>query len=192
MSFYVQYNSDKLKLLSDGITNELVFDDMAFADMYLNILTAETQGLDNWGIILNQSRNVKSGEAYAGVFGFNTGTIPPDTNAYPQNFGHGTFYNEIYAPTLNLNDTQYRGLLYLLYRKYTTNNSLFDLNEIIQSYEKVGRITPRGIPFVKSDYPLEITYNFPYVVDLYEIQLFRKTECLARPAGYTINLIIGA
>jgi hypothetical protein len=164
---------------------------MQFASNFLNIITSNTDGLDNWGIILNQSRVVKSGEAYDGVFGFDTGVTSADDKEYPQNFDHGNFYNSIYAPEIGLTDEQYRSLLYLLYRKYTTNNSLFNLNQIIQSYEKVGRVVPRGVPFVKSEAPLEITYYFPYQLENYEIELFSNTETLPRSAGYKVNLILG-
>ena len=191
MAIYSQYsNSEKLKKLINGITDELIFDDVQFDDDYLNIHTASTEGLNNWGLILNQGRSVRSYEAYDGIFGFDTGTIPPDDKQYPQNFNHGTFFNELYCPTVDLNNAQYRGVLFLLHRKYTINNSLFYLNKAIQEYENISHTPVRGVPYVKQTGFCEITYVFPYNLDGYEIQLFKFAETLPKPAGYAITILI--
>ena len=191
MSIYIQYqNSDKLKLLINGITNNLFFDDTQFVKDFLNIKTATSEGLNLWGIILNQSRNIKSNEIYNSVFGFNIGIVPPDDKKYPQNFNHGTFYNPLYSPILKLDDVKYRGLLFLLYKKYTINNSLFYLTETIQQYEILSRQVPRGVPHVEQKGFCEIIYHFPYHLENYEIGLFKDTLILPRPLGYTLTILI--
>ena len=187
---YLQYQSKAPTFINfvQATANAMLFQNIDFTTDYLNIKTASTAGLDNWGIILNQPRVVYSGLAYAGVFGFDDGVIPSNTDDYPQNFNHGTFYNPAYAPTTSLTDTQYRALLLLLYRKYTTNNSLADLNSIIQEYALFNGA--EGVPYVTSSYNMEITYTFNYTLQPYEINLFLNTDCLAVPAGVTRNVIV--
>lgn len=187
---YLQYQNiaPKFNYLVQATANAMLFKDIDFTNDYLNIKTASTAGLDNWGIILNQPRVVHSGLAYDGVFGFDTGVIPQNTSDYPQNFNYGTFYNVDYAPTTSLTDTQYRALLLLLYSKYTTNNSLASLNSIIQQYALFNNAA--GIPYVTSSYDMEITYTFNYPLEPYEINLFLNTDCLSVPAGVHKNIII--
>lgn len=185
---YRQYaNSPKLISLTQKTANAMLFKDIDFPVDYLSIRTANTAGLDNWGIILNQPRTVRSGLAYDGVFGFANGVTPTDTVTYPQNFYRSNFYNASYSPTTTLTNTQYRALLLLLYRKYTTNNSLKDLNEIIIEYADISGAS--GIPYVFSTYDMSITYKFNYVPLPYETHLFKNTPLLPKPAGVNLNLI---
>lgn len=185
---YLQYqNSPKLINLSEKISNSLLFKNWNFPDDYLNIKTANTAGLDNWGKILNQPRTVNSGLAYPKVFGFDDGIKPQNTDDYPQNFYDSNFYNPNFPQTQELNDTQYRALLLLLYRKYTTNNSIYELNGIIREYA-VFNESP-GIPVVFSGYDMSITYKFDYVLQPYEYNLFKRTDCLSVPVGVKLKLI---
>lgn len=184
---YLQYqNSPKLISLVNKTANALLFKDINFTNDYLNIRTASSEGLDNWGIILNQPRIVYSGEAYDNVFGFNNGFIPLNTTDYPQNFYYSNFFNIVYSPTIAINDDQYRALLLLIYRKYTTNNSIYDLNNIIQEYSEM--MGASGVPYVKSNYDMSITYKFNYYLLPYEAYMFNRYNILPKPAG--VKLII--
>lgn len=186
---YLQFtNSPVLKNFTNLTANSLLFKEQDFPANYLSIKTANTKGLDNWGIILNQSRTVFTGEPYAGVFGFDDGTIPTNTDDYPQNFNHGTFYNPAYAPTKDLTNDEYRALLLLLYQKYTTNNSLASLNKIIKEYA-LNRAAA-GIPYVISYYSMNIAYVFPYTPEAYELNLFLNTDLLPVPLGVNVNIIV--
>lgn len=185
---YLQYaNSPKLISLVNKTANALLFKDIDFTTDYLSIKTASTAGLDNWGIILNQSRTVFSGVVYDGVFGFDDGVVPTDTTTYPQNFFNSNFFNINYSETIDLDNDQYRSLLLLLYRKYTTNNSILDLNNIIQEYsENMGA---SGIPYVYSTYDMNIYYKFNYILESYEYYLFNFKNVLPKPAGVQFNLV---
>jgi Protein of unknown function (DUF2612) len=185
---YRQYsNSPKLISLVQKTANAMLFKNIDFTVDYLDIRTANTDGLNNWGIILNQPRVVRSGLAYDGVFGFDDGAPPSDTTTYPQNFYHSNFFNISYSPTQELTNSQYRALLLLKYRKYTTNNSLKDLNDIIIEYADISG--GGGIPYVFSTYDMNITYKFNYVPLPYETYLFKDTPILPKPAGVNLNLI---
>lgn len=189
---YLQYqNSPRLKTLVNETANALLFQDIDFPADYLDIMTATTAGLDNWGIILNQSRAVVSGQVYDGVLGFDDGVIPSNTTDYPQNFYHSNFFNINYSPTIDLNNNQYRALLKLIYRAQVTNNSIFDMNDIIQEY--ATNISASGVPVVYSNYDMTITYEFNFAVQPYERQLFQNSRTgatiLPKPAGVGIVYI---
>ncbi len=183
---YAQYkNSPTFINLVQKFSNALLFKDVDWINDYLSIETATTEGLDNWGIILNQSRIVNSGGIYDGVFGMFNGDIITDDTSYPQNFFNSNFYNINYAPTIALNNTQYSALLMLIYNKYTTNNSLSELNTIMELYkERIGSI---GQAVVFETYPMGITYRFDYIPAPYEIHLFNN-GILPKPAGVKVKL----
>jgi len=183
---YIQYsNSPNLKSLVNLTANSLLFTEDISAN-YLSIQTASTEGLNNWGIILNQSRVVSYGEVYPKVWGFFNGVPVTDTTTYPQNFYNANFYNRTYDVTISLNDTQYRALLLLLYRKYTSNFSMSDLNSMIQQYATITGAS--GVPNVISTYNMQITYQFNYTPLPYEQKLFYSSNFLPRPLGVALNI----
>lgn len=183
---YAQYkNSPTFINLVQKFSNALLFKDVDWIEDYLSIGDATTEGLDNWGIILNQSRIVNSGGIYDGVFGMFNGDIITDDTSYPQNFFHSNFYSTNYSPTIALNNTQYSALLMLIYDKYTTNNSLSELNNIMELYkERIGAV---GKAVVFETYPMSITYRFNYLPAPYELHLFNN-GMLPKPAGVKVKL----
>ncbi len=189
---YLQYaNSPKLKDLVNKTANSLLFKDIDFVTDYLDIKTASTAGLNNWGIILNQPRNVISGTIYDGVFGFDTGVIPTNTTDYPQNFYNSNFFNINYTPTIDLDNNEYRALLLMIYRSKITNNSIYIMNDIIKEY--AINTGGSGIPVVYSNYDMSITYDFNYILQTYERYLFNNPNTgatvLPKPAGVSIVFI---
>lgn len=186
---YVQYqNSQKLKQLCELTAAAVGYTDLQREDFivdYLSIDTANTAGLDNWGRILGQSRVVPIGDDLSGVFGFDDGDIPV-SDQYPQNFDNGTFYTPTTATTISLDNEQYRKLLKLIYRKYNTNNTLAQLNEIIQAYSGT-----RGESYVIESGTMEITYYFGYVLEDWETYLFYNTPLLPRPSGVSLDITGG-
>lgn len=184
---YYQYkNSSKLSALTQKFANGRLFT-IDFTNDYLNIETASTEGLNNWGIILNQKRNVVSGLPYDRVLGFDDGEVITDETSYPQNLYFSNFFNENYSPTIDLDNDRYRALLLLLYGKYTTNHSIYELNSIIRRYSSL--MGASGVPVVYSTYNMNIYYKFNYVPQPYEEFLFRNTNVLPAPTGVTVNLI---
>ena len=188
MGIYNQYNnSPTLIAYCQNIQNSIAFSDtdvQQFCSNYLNISTANTDGLNVWGIILGQSRILQSGGQYLDVFGFDDGVIPPANN-YPQNFDWGSFYSGQGAGTVELNDNAYRSLLQLLYSKYASNNTLASLNQIIQNYS-----AGRGQAYVLETGKMAITYYFDYPLLPYEINLFANTQCLPKPSGVSLSIVI--
>lgn len=184
---YLQYqNSPKLQSLVQKSANALLFKDFDFSEQYLNIQTANTDGLNSWGIILNQSRTVRSGLAYDGVFGFDDGEIITDTTSYPQNFYDSNFFNEEYSPSIDLTNDQYRALLLLIYRSKIINNSLKQINDVIRKYSNMMGKTE--IPVVYSTYDMNIVYKFNYVLIPYEAYLFTHNNILPNPCGVGLTI----
>ena len=184
---YLQYNnSPNLINLVQQTANSLLFQNINFTTDYLDILTATTAGLDNWGNILNQTRVVSYGLVYPKVFGYFNGDVITNTDDYPQNMYDSNFYNPLYDVTISLTDTQYRALLMLLYQKYTINNSISALNAAIQQYAFLTGAP--GVPCVFSTYNMQITYQFNYQPLPYEVKLFYDTPLLPKPAGVALNL----
>ena len=188
MGIYNQYNnSPTLIAYCQNIQNAIAFSDtdvQQFCSNYLNISTANTDGLNAWGTILGQSRILQSGGQYLDVFGFNNGT-PPIGNNYPQNFNNGSFFSGKGAGTVSLTDTSYRALLQLFYSKNSTSNTLASLNKIIQNYS-----AGRGQAYVLETGKMAITYYFDYPLLPYEINLFANTQCLPKPSGVSLSIVI--
>jgi|GEM_PF-5184550 hypothetical protein len=183
VEMFIQYqDAPNFKTLLQSLSAYLTIPIDDFFYHYFNLDTADTQGLDNWGIILNQGRTIQSPD-YTSVFGFDTGIPPsPLATGYPQNYNNGTFYGGQTIP-VTLTDDQYRVLLQFRYSGYVTNNSVASCMTIINNY-------------IKKQYPLNPTYrcdivesvmHFRYVFNFtlqpFEIALFRDNKVLPTAAG---------
>lgn len=94
---FIQYqNAPKFKELLDRLKDYLTIPIQQFYEHFFNIDTADTQGLNNWGLILGQSRTVGQ-YSLDGVFGFGKRTFPkPPT--YPLPLGYGVFGDDLPDP----------------------------------------------------------------------------------------------
>jgi hypothetical protein len=133
MTLYVQYQKAvRLQQLVTDLEPNLVVDAQAFYDNFFNILTCGSDGLDNWGLLLDRSRTIPV-PALDNVFGFGDVLGLPVAPTYPQNYDHGSFYSgsSIYTA---LTDPQYRTLLQFTYAYLTSNFSLMSANLIMNAY----------------------------------------------------------
>lgn len=145
--------------------------------------------MDNWGVILNQSREVFIYD-FDNIIGFNNGIspIPPDTG-YPQNFNNGNFFN-FGSSVDGLPNEQYRILLKFKYATYTTNCSYASLTNIINYYiqQQYNNLSKRCdiIDGIKT-----FTYAFNFTLQPWEIGLFAIEKILPSPAGirYTVTYV---
>lgn len=179
---YVQFqNAPKFRGLLSELQDYLVFPIDDYYEEYFNIATCNTEGLNNWGRILNQARSILVYD-YSGVFGFNNGVAPvPIDTGYPQNFGHGNFFSGETTLT-ELDNTQYRALLGLRYLSYTVLPSAGVVTQLINAYiQEVYNDPLKKCQLVEGD--MEFAYNFNFRLSNYERQLFRINNILPRPAG---------
>jgi hypothetical protein len=183
---YLQYqNTPKFTDLLDKLTAYLLIPINQFYEHFFNLDTADTQGLKNWGVILNQG-NVVLARNYDYVFGFNNGTAqtPPDIG-YPQNFGHGNW--AVYYDRRTLTDDQYRILLKLTYLNYITNNSLASCVSIVNTYIQEQYNNPDKYCTLLNGNMI-FTYHFNFALTDWEVALFKDSHKLPTPAGIGYNV----
>ena len=192
-SRYIQFaTADNLNKLADELLPLLTLNPEEFHRKYFDIDTCESDGLDNWGEILNLSRTIQITDATSGVFGFGKQSdypIPP--TGYPQNFNNGFFYNPDYeGDTTNpvtLNDFQYRLVLKFRYRALTSNMSLYSINNIMNSL--IVALNPTFKCFVYMSGFMQLTYKFNFALQDWQKAIFKNRDILPVPAGITAILI---
>lgn len=179
MTIFIQYqNSPNINALVEQLKENLTISADDFFNNYFYIETCVSDGLDNWGRILNRSRTVEVDVSFDNVFGFDTGVPPPTPGAYPQNFGHGTFYSPRPNNLVKLTDTAYRALLKFTYLTLTSNGTLYNINNILNYYYKnTGKVK------VYNSALMQITYEFMFALQPYERTLFTLNHVLPTPAG---------
>lgn len=185
--FYLQFQqATNFNALLEGLTPYFDISAFEFWLVFFNIDTAFSFGLDNWGRILNFSRDVKVPD-YTGVFGFDTGQTPPP-GLYPQNFDHGSFYGGQYT-NYPLTDAVYRIFLKLRFAVLHCNFSIQQISRIMNKYAQDQNsmyqvvITTTGV--------MSMNFDFNYALQDYEIILFQTPGILPVPAGvsYTFTYV---
>ncbi len=188
VNMFIQYqNAPKFLDLLQRLTVYLNIPIKQFYEHFFDLRTADDQGLENWGKILNQSRTIPVPD-FTSVFGFDNGTPPsPLSTGYPQNYNNGSFYGGQTAQQLLTND-QYRILLQFRYLSYTINNSVAACMRVVDNY-------------IKHQYPLhpeymcsiiegnmEFIYSFSFQLQPFEIVLFKYNNALPSPAGIKYSI----
>lgn len=168
-----------------------------FTTDYINLYTCSPQGLDNWGIILNTSRNVYL-PSVSGCFGFELDSTDPTYSGYPMNLNDiagsyplngGTFYDGS-IDNARLDDIPYRLLLILTYSNLNCNMSIFTMNNIINAYYQ-SDISPNLSQHivVTETAPMQLTYTFSEPLLAYEETLFNIRGVLPTPMATEIIII---
>jgi hypothetical protein len=162
---------------------------------YFNIYTASGDALDNWGIILNTSRNIQSLKLDTSkTLKFNKNTTPI-TNFKPA-FNHGSFAPLSSVGYVSLDDNQYRCLLLMRYQTFTSNMSILSITDILNTY--FSNLNKYGYPntqvvSVNDNFTSPtagiIIYGFSQPLDTIESTIFTKpdshTYYLPVPLGVT-------
>lgn len=144
-------------------------------DKIFNINTANSYGLDIWGLILNVSRYVKITSTQ--FFGFNgTGFSP---------FDNFPFFDDKISETYRLDDDAYRSLLMLSASRDTSNASLSELNRITATL-----FGDRGTCKVEKDATMHLTFTFDFAPENYEIGLLQNENIVPVPTGVDYDIII--
>jgi len=179
---YIQYqNSIKFVNLLTQLEAYLSIPVRDFYNHFYNLQTCDTQGLNNWGKILNQTRNTLVPD-YSQVVGFENG-IPPDPidTGYPQNFNNGNFYGG-QTRTVILDDAKYRLLLQLIYQKYSVDCSVAACTNVINYYIQQRYNNPAYYcEIIEGN--MEFVYLFSFTPQDWEIALFKYSQVLPKPAG---------
>lgn len=185
---YLQYQKAiNLKALIDQLRPILTINEESFYNDFFNILTCKTDGLDNWGIILGQSRGIPiaNNENNFGFYKNSSSWVPK-----PKNFGKGIFFKKRLNPIQNLTDDAYRQLLLLIYGTQSINYSIGACARLLNYYYNTQDITHK----VKVDEniiePMSIRYLFNFDLKPYEFSIYDiLVGALPRPIGVSITFL---
>jgi hypothetical protein len=185
---YQQYqNAPKLNELLNELEQVLIIPINLFYDRFFNIMTCDTQGLNNWGLILNRTRDYLIYN-YDESFGFDTGEPNPTTTKYPQNFGHGSFWSASNrSEKAIMSDAQYRIVLLLLYQKYSVDCSVKACTDTANYFTQLTRNDPTLNCTVIDNYKT-FTYHFNYSLTAFEQTILKLNQNLPKPAGIHYNV----
>ena len=187
IDIYIQYqNASNFANLLRGITDYLTIPITEFYSDFFDLRTCTTQGIDNWGRILNQSRVIQYFD-FTDIFGFDLGLPPPEPHEYPQNYNHGNFFS-FGGSSTSLDDTAYRALLQFTYFNQTIDCSVGACVSVVNYY--VRQSNPNN-KCVLTESNMSFNYAFNYQLQGWEIVLFTYTKILPTPAGipYTVTWI---
>ncbi len=179
------------ELYYQGFNSFINIDYREFYDTFYNIYTANSAGLDNWGLILGISRNIYI-PSYSYFFGFNSSAHPFSVipNSGTQSFNYGGFNSG--ATTFQpVEDYFFRAMLLLRYQTLTCNMSILQITNILNTFFK-NLAAFQGVPNIQvvsvqdNLTPMSITYTFTQVLSPQILAIFGSTHnfnLLPRPLG---------
>ena len=140
-----------------------------------NIKTANSYGLDIWGLILNVDRviEITSGD----FFGF-AGTGFSPFNVFP-------FYNGKATGYYRLDTEAYRELLLISASRDTSDVSLTTINQITAALYGA-----RGICKVEKISTMKLRFTFDFIPENFEIALLKNESIVPVPTGVDYEIII--
>lgn len=176
-TIYLQYQKSKkfIKLLE---TFKKINPNIKIKEIYdkiFNLKTANTYGLDIWGLILNIGRTIElTSDDY---FGFKSADYEP--------FNQAPFYNGKETGFYNLSDEPYRKVLLLVCARNTTNASLPELNKITSILFK-----DRGSCKVEKIGTKKLTFTFNFEPEPWEVAILKNESIMPIPACCSYTVII--
>jgi len=191
---FVQFSTAKnANKLFDELLPLLTIDVLAFYRDYFDIDTCDSDGLNNWGRILELSRIVSIMTATNGVFGFGIQSdYPIPEDGYPQNLDNGFFYNPAYENTpvqYTMLDYEYRFALKFRYAALTSNLSLKAINKIMN--DLLINLNPDYKCVVTQTAVMQLTYKFNFLLAAWQKSIFLNRSILPIPAGVTAIILDG-
>lgn len=179
----MQYEkATRLNALINGLELACSIDMSAIYQDYINIETAKGIGLDNYGLLLNQSRDIYYEELLVDVFGFDTNSSPTYIGEPPETLDNGTFVYDTELSIISLTDDQYRKLLLIVYISSISSCSLGNINRILQAY------FTNGIIYCNKTATMELTVFVDVELEAWEYQIIKSENILPRPLGCVLNI----
>lgn len=131
---YGYIDAEEPLLYYPGCNSFINVDYNEFYDTCFNIYTANSAGLDNWGLILGITRNIYVPN-FTKFFSFNNKTNPypvvSGTGAQSFNFGGFNSGNTVFQP---VDDYLFRAMLLLRYQTLTCNMSILQITNILNIF----------------------------------------------------------
>ena len=184
---YTQFtNATNLNGLLNNIQPFITISPEVYYQNFFDIDTCNAQGLNQWGALLNINRTINVPD-FTNVFGFDDGDTPVD-NQYPCNFGMGNFYNGQFIAT-DLSDNDYRSLLRLRYAYITTNASVYQANQLMNTYVQSIDITYKA--YVKEISPMIIQFQFNFNLTNLQYAALTTQDVLPVPLAVAYSILPG-
>jgi hypothetical protein len=193
---FVQFsNATKINKIVNDMQPYLTIDPINFFNDYFNLATCTSEGLDNWGRILDFSRSVPTPSAP--YFGFDNGG--PLFDNYPQAFegpqgnpgGSFTTLQEIRNNNTgydNLPDDEYRLVLQLVYSTLNCNMSLKAINKIMNVFAQSINPTYRVQVIPTPGVTMSLDYKFNYTIPGWIQRLLVFESIVPIPLGVTMRI----
>lgn len=184
MSLYIQYDQYKsIKSVVNGFTMLYEFNLDAWYRDYFNIDTADKEGLNNWGRILNRSRTVEipiRSSIFFGMVGSTSG------NYKPKNFNRGTFYKKRGSVYQDLPDEPYRQMLKLKWVTQHINPSIYNISQMMNNYYQQLPNNTQQVTITEGN--MSVIYHFSQPLKPFEPTIFYLDGILPRPMGCSITI----
>lgn len=151
----------------------------SFFDMVWNLDTAQGNGLDIWGRIVDISRVLQV--SVGNNLGFTDGVV---SSGDP--FNISPFYSG--APLTNnyaLSDDAYRVLIYAKALANISDGSIASINQILLTL-----FPGRGNCYVQDNLDMTMTYVFMFTLTNVEIAVIAQSGVLPKPTGVEVNYVI--
>ncbi|HBW3346573.1 DUF2612 domain-containing protein [Klebsiella pneumoniae] len=150
-----------------------------------NVETAQGQGLDIWGRIVNVSRRIEV-VADLTFFGFNEANYKRRVYNDPQPFNTFPFYSGYKGGEYfyTLTDTAYRKLIFVKAMYNITDGSAPNINKLLQYL-----FQDRGRCYVQDLFGMEMQYVFEFQLSAVEYSIMVKSGAIPRPSGVKTTIV---
>jgi hypothetical protein len=152
-----------------------------------NIQTAQGQGLDDWGQIVNVSRYLLV-PVTTNNFGFKEAFRTGYEAVGPQPFGQAPFgYGVQSTDTFALSDNDYRRLILVKAAANISGLSTPAINKLLQQFYGTSYDgSPSGIAYVIDNRDMSITYHFNFIPSPVQLAIIESSGVFPRPAGVSV------
>jgi hypothetical protein len=152
-----------------------------------NIQTAQGQGLNDWGQIVNVSRYLLV-PITSNNLGFKEAFIIGYETIGPQPFGQAPFGIGVQSTyTFALSDNDYRRLILIKAAANISDLSIPSINKLLrQFYGTSYNNWPSGIAYVIDNEDMSMTYHFNFIPSALQLAIIESSGIFPRPAGVSV------
>lgn len=155
-----------------------------------NIQTAQGQGLNDWGQIVNVSRYLLV-PTTSNNLGFNEAFRIGYETTGPQPFGQAPFGTGAQSTdTVALSDNDYRRLILVKAAANISGLSIPAINKLLQQFYGTSyEGSPSGVAYVIDNEDMSITYQFDFIPSPVQLAIIESSGVFPRPAGVSVIVI---
>lgn len=164
------------------------YDLAQFYNKIWNVMTAEGNGLDIWGVIVGCSRYLQV--PATPYLGYEEAYTLPTAATGPQPFEQAPYYNgATQTTTFALSDDQYRQLILVKAAANISDLSVKSINALLRAqFGTDNGVDPYGPAYVQDLGGMEFNYHLDFVPNGAQIAIITNSGVFPRPAGVLANL----